>query len=150
MSTTEVAALIGAIGGPLAVAIPALFAWGQYRANSRVQRAQWLASLFEKFYEKDVYREVRGLIESANEDDFLSRVDDDPDIEQKWTDYLNFFEFLAYLQEIGELKRDDINAMFRYWIDSLGRPKFEGYMMKYGYENLVNLLERRDSGQAAK
>lgn len=146
MNATDIAAIIGSIAG-LLLAIPAFFALLQYRSNSRAQRAQWLVGLFERFYEKDSYREVRRHVE-WQEEEVRSKISEDPDFEQKWTDYLNFFEFIAYLEGIGELKSQDVDAMFRYWIDDLRR--FDGYLREFGYENLVQLLRRHSSERVTK
>jgi len=143
----DVFTIVGGVATAVLV-VPAAFAVLQYFRNSRRQRAQWLADLFERFYEGEAYREVRRHVEWVDENTLRSALSDDPDLEQKWTDYLNFFEFIAYLQKVGELKSEDVDAMFRYWIDQL-RP-FQGHLAEYGYENLVQLLRERTSEGATK
>lgn len=34
-----------------------------YRKNAKLERAKWLNMLFEKFYEKEMYKEIRLLID---------------------------------------------------------------------------------------
>jgi len=60
-----------------------------------------------------------------------------------FTDYLNFFEFIARLKEIGQLTSDDIDATFNYYLILLTRarnPEIRQYLKKEGFENLDKLL----------
>jgi hypothetical protein len=137
---TEIAAVIGAVAG-LILALSALPALYQYRINYRAQRARWISDLSRRFYEGDGFKEIRRLVEPSEKSEFLAAIDEDPDLEQKWTDYLNFFELIAYLEDIGELNDRDVDAMFRYWLDALS--KYHDYLQLYHYGNLVELLKKR-------
>jgi hypothetical protein len=56
----DVATAIGALGTPLVAAVAAFFAIRTYSENSRLERARWLASLYERFYEKDHLKKSQG------------------------------------------------------------------------------------------
>lgn len=150
MNLDDAADIFTIVAGVASVvlALSVVAAFMQYTRGLKVQRAQWLVDLFEKFYEKDAYREVRRYVDWTEQSSVRAAMSEDPDFEQKCTDYFNFFELIAYLEQIGELKREDVDAMFRYWIDQL-RP-FQGYLAEYGYENLVQLLRERTSEGATK
>src|SRR5207237_7537449 len=53
------AKIASTIGGLIAVFL-AIFV---YNRNSRVRRAEWLASLYEKFYEKPELRDIREILD---------------------------------------------------------------------------------------
>jgi hypothetical protein len=40
-----------------------------------------------------------------------------------WTDYPNFFEFMAYLQTSKQLSRRDVQALFGYYLECLKRHR---------------------------
>ena len=143
----DIFTIVGAVAA-VVLALSVVAAFMQYTRGLKVQRAQWLVDLFGRFYERGAYQEVRGLIEGSEKGQLLSAANDDPDLEQKLTDYLNFFELVAYLEGIGELKRQDVDAMFKYWIDNLGT--LQPYLKKYDYENLVQLLGRRGLSEERK
>ncbi len=112
------------------VLITACLAYKEYQRNVRTQRAQWLLSLFERFYETDRYRDARrpGYHIIKDEDDQEGR--------QKWADYLNFFEFIAYLERDGHLRHRDVEAMFDYWLKQLDLPEIREQLLSEGFENL--------------
>ena len=60
-----------------------------------------------------------------------------------WTDYLNFFEFMAYLQSSKQLSRRDVDALFSYYLGCLKKhPEAAAYIRNpaKGYENLRKQL----------
>jgi len=63
------------------------------------------------------------------------------DLFDDFTDYLNFFEYIAYLQERGQLDQRDVDAMFDYYLRSLKRhPEICEYAGQNGFERLKSLL----------
>jgi len=60
----DVATIIGALATPLIAAIAAFFGIRTYAKNSHLERARWLASLYEKFYERDHLKRVREVLDS--------------------------------------------------------------------------------------
>ena len=39
--------------------------------------------------------------------------------EARFTDYLNFFEFMAYLNECDQLSQKDVRALFHYYLRAI-------------------------------
>jgi hypothetical protein len=100
----DIATIVGALA--------ALFAIYVYFRNSRLERACWLGSLYEKFYERNNLKEVSEVLDCDT--------GDSPEINklvnegsQRFTDYLNFFEFVAVLGKSGQLKQYEIENLFR-------------------------------------
>jgi hypothetical protein len=61
------------------------------------------------------------------------------------TDYLNFFEFMAYLENCGQLSRSDVAALFDYYLRLLSKHKdVREYVVegRNGYDYLKKLLPR--------
>jgi hypothetical protein len=99
-------------------AVAALSSLVVYRANSRRERAKWLANLYEKFYEQASLKAVRNLLdEEAPDSAAVRKLVDDED--PGFTDYLNFFEFMGYLRNSGQLSRRDVTALFDYYLGCL-------------------------------
>lgn len=134
-----IAPVFTTIGGIVA----AFWALLVYRSNARVRRAEWLGSLYEKFYEKnDSLKDIR---EKLDCDDGHS-----PDIEtleklgSGFTDYLNFFEFVALLEKSGQLSTIEIEDLFAYYLDCLERcGPVRRYIPEKGYDQLDRLLLKR-------
>jgi gamma-glutamylcyclotransferase (GGCT)/AIG2-like uncharacterized protein YtfP len=81
-----------------------------------------LGSLYEKFYQKDDFKPVREILDCD--------ADDSPEIRRliseeppEFTDYLNFFEFVAVLGKSRQLKPDEIEDLFRYYLDCLEKNR---------------------------
>lgn len=127
----------------IVAALAALFAIYVYFKNSRLERARWLASLYEKFYEKDQLKGVRQILDSADRDgsEINKLVTDES---PEFTDYLNFFEFVAVLEKSGQLKSNEIEGLFHYYLDCLEKsPKIREYLATKGYEHLDQYLRAR-------
>jgi hypothetical protein len=112
-----------------------------YRSNSRRERARWAESLYSRFYEKEELKRVRDLLDCTAGDPQVAQL---VTVESSaWTDYLNFFEFVAYLQSSKQLSRKDVEALFSYYLGCLKRhPNVVGYIRnkEKGYEYLRRAL----------
>ena len=78
-----------------------------------LDRANWLSNLYSKFYEAADLKRIRNILDESTSDaqKVQEMVDhEDPD----FTDYLNFFEFMAYLEHRGQLSKSDVAALFDY------------------------------------
>lgn len=99
--------------------VAAVSAFLVYRSNSRRERARWAESLYSRFFERPGLKTVRDLLDSEAPDprvkDLVTKEGSD------WTDYLNFFEFVAYLQSQGQLLDRDVQALFGYYVECLKR-----------------------------
>lgn len=141
VSFKEVVEVISAIFLGAGVLIAAL----GYRHQAKTRRAEWLKTLFEKFYENDTYKEIRKRIETGaieKKVDLSSKV---TDIDEKLVDYLNFFEFIAVLKSDSQLSFKDISNMFDYYLKKLKTsPAIMSWINspEYGFEKLRNLLNK--------
>jgi hypothetical protein len=134
-SIKDLATIVGAVA--------ALWAIYVYLTNSRLRRAEWLASLYEKFYERPDLKEIREILDCEGNDsaDITKLVRDEP---SKFSDYLNFFEFVAVLQNSRQLKKAEIEDLFGYYLGCLENcPPVRNYIARKGYEQLDRLLRDR-------
>lgn len=99
-----------------AAAVSAVFV---YRNNSRRERARWVESLYSRFFEKSELKQVRDTLDCDSDNAEVSALvtEEGP----AWTDYLNFFELVAYLRESKQLAAEDVKALFEYYIGCLKR-----------------------------
>src|SRR6185312_4993919 len=101
--------------GALAAVIVAVV---NYRNQTRLKQAEWLKSLFEKFFENSTYKEVRvwldyGLLHTrlTAEDAGQRQLN-----EEKFTDFLNFFEFIGVLYSHRHLTLGQVYDVFDYYL----------------------------------
>jgi hypothetical protein len=121
-------------------AIPALWV---YYTNSRLRRAEWLASLYEKFYERPNLKDIREILdcEDGQSTGADNLVNEEP---AGFTDYLNFFEFVAVLRKSHQLTDEQIEDLFGYYLDCLESCNVvRTYIAKKGFEQLDKLLRER-------
>ena len=119
----------------------AIFAVRTYRKNSKLERARWAVQLYEKFYEAHQYTKVRDTLDcDADVESVQELVSQE---ESEFTDYLNFFELVAFLAYTHQLSRDDVLRLFQYYMSCLKR---HSVVMKYindrtkGFEQLRSFL----------
>jgi hypothetical protein len=128
-STREAIQILSSIAGIVA----AFWALWVYGNNSRRERARWAESLYTRFYEKPELKTIRDQLDCAAGDATVARLvtEETPAL----TDYLNFFEFVAYLQSSKQLSGKDVQALFGYYLDCLRRHK-----------DLVGYIRNKDKG----
>ena len=130
-------------------AIAAVSAYRVYRHNARLQRATWVSSLYTKFFEQPALKLVRDRIDCGADDPAIGEmVREEP---AELTDYLNFFEFVAYLYRVHQLTRDDVEALFGYYLACLKKHRtLHNYIQspEKGYEYLRSLLREDGRRQA--
>jgi hypothetical protein len=105
------AATISAVGTALAAGFAAFV----YRRNSALERARWASSLYEKLYEAIALKQMRDKLDCMNDSDSVNEIviREEPG----FTDYLNFFEFIAFLKTSKQLKDSEIEVLFGYYLD---------------------------------
>jgi hypothetical protein len=127
--------MVAIVGGLLAVRT--------YRQNQSLERSRWASSLYEKFYEKFDLKGVRRILDcSANAKEVEDFVKGEP---PELTDYLNFFEHVAYLVRQNQVRRSDAEAYFDYYFSCLKRhPSVLRYVQdkSNGYEYLAEFLKQ--------
>lgn len=126
-----------------------------FRNQLRLQKIRWLQELYSDFYSSDHYRQVRQRIDFADIDDLvllLDKSDSDPkslsqteraQVDQ-FTDYLNFFEWIAFLEKKGQFSLEDVNDLFKYYLVRLLQvdkgQRLRKYIKEHGYEQFHKLL----------
>lgn len=125
------------------VAVAALTFW----RSVKVRRAEWLSNLHGKFFEAESYKRIRRVLDSNDTDTELLRLQQDIESDQTtelveaFVDYLNFFEFVASLRKLRQLKTHEIAMLFDYYLRLLCRHAFaRSYVRKNGFEELESLL----------
>ena len=131
------AKIIGALGTGAGVLVAAI----NYLNQTKLKRAEWVKSLFEKFFESSVYKEVRGWLDYDELPGKLSGPNQREN-EEKFTDFLNFFEFIGVLYSRGQIKSDEVFEIFDYYLKKIkDDPNCQVWIGKYGFEKLKALLE---------
>src|ERR1700761_4957050 len=127
--------LIAGAGGLAAVIVAVV----NYRAQTRLKQAEWLKSLFEKFFENSTYKEVRVWLDYGHlhgrltvEDISLRELN-----EEKFTDFLNFFEFIGVLYSRKHLTGQQVYDVFDYYLKKIkSDPDCQEWISEYGFEKL--------------
>jgi len=140
----EVVYMVMATISATGTALAAGFAAFVYRRNSALERAKWASSLYEKFYEATTLKQMRDRLDCLNELDSVNEIviREEP----AFTDYLNFFEFIAFLKASRQLKDSEIEALFGYYLNCLKRhDRVKQYISnpENGYEGIAKLLVSR-------
>lgn len=135
-----IAATISALGTTLAAGFAAFV----FRRNSTLERAKWASGLYEKFYEAATLKQMRDRLDCSNDVDSVNEIviREEP----AFTDYLNFFEFIAFLKTSHQLMDSEIETLFGYYLDCLNRhDRVKQYISnpQNGYEGLASLLKSR-------
>jgi len=131
------AKIVGALATGLGVLVAAI----NYLNQTRLKRAEWVKSLFEKFFESSVYKEVRGWLDYDELPDKLSGPNQREN-EEKFTDFLNFFEFIGVLYSRRQIKLEEVYEIFDYYLKKIKvDPNCKVWIERYGFEKLKALLE---------
>lgn len=143
----------GALTLSLAAITAGFLALSDYRTRVLAEKSKWFLQLYEKLFEGGQFKDVRRKLDYGDTEEIKMLIlRDAQSLEfteaqqakfDAFTDYLNFFEFIARLKEIGQLTSDDINATFNYYLILLTRtrnPEIRQYLKKEGFENLDKLL----------
>lgn len=125
------------------------FALHTYRRSQRQRRAEWLDSLYTRFFEQPQYKRMRRLLDYETEPnltDLRTAIESGADTEasEELVDYLNFFEFLGSLEELGQISDSEASMLFEYYISRLNdRPFIVAFVKAQGFEQLAARLETR-------
>jgi len=137
---------VGAIAGAGTALYVAVLSIKGYRANKKLERGKWAQKLYESFYEKDIYKEIRRALDHDPSDQATVRLVLAPDRIDDFYDYLNFFEFVAFLWSSGHLTDMEVKALFGYYLGLLRNPILlaEIENPNWSYEYLAKLLKSSD------
>ncbi len=115
-----------------------------YKKNSKFERAKWASQLYESFYPKENLKSIRDKLDSTADSDEVKQLvaEEGPE----FTDYLNFFEFIAFLRTTGQLGDSEVEDLFGYYLNCLNRhADVRKYILdlKNGYEGVAKLIGKR-------
>lgn len=138
----DVATIVGALGTLTAV----LFAVKAYVNNAGLERAKWLERLYQRFFESQDLKKVRDLIDCGSDKASFTKVKSLVEEEgTDFTDYLNFFEFVAILEQNRQLTIDEVRDLFCYYLGCLdSNGEISAYIRdpSKGFEKLSRLLDK--------
>lgn len=142
--TLEIVSMIAGTFSAIGTVVAVGFAAVVYYRNSAFERAKWASALYEKFYEETTLKQLRDRLDCLRDSDSVNEIviREEP----AFTDYLNFFEFIAFLKSSKQLKDSEIEALFGYYLDCLNRhDRVKQYVSnpENGYEGLAKLLTSR-------
>ncbi|HEX8844263.1 MAG TPA: hypothetical protein VF791_06450 [Pyrinomonadaceae bacterium] len=129
-------------------AIAAIIAAIVYRRNSRLERARWASNLYEKFYEGDRYKKIRDLLDvnckPTEGCQACGLANESHPLNMEFSDYLNFFELISFLEKSKQVKSQDVEDLFCYYLNCLEKHQLiRDYIKDRGYEQLYRFLKRR-------
>ncbi|MGH7718544.1 MAG: hypothetical protein ACREON_06845 [Gemmatimonadaceae bacterium] len=145
MDWSILAEIIKVLAGIVAV-FGAPLAYVTYRRSVRTKRAEWLVSLHEKFFETDRYAQIRRILDYRPEPEYAELVRavavgaHHPLVDELYR-YLNFFELLASLRQLGQISDEEIVGLFDYDLRLLKHhPFILETLVPQGFERLSELL----------
>jgi hypothetical protein len=116
-----------------------------YRNQVRIKRAELLKSLYEKFFENSMYKEVRVWLDYGHLHDRLTITDQvQREVnEEKFTDFLNFFEFIGVLYTSNQLTFRLVFEVFDYYLKKIKEDAdCQAWINEYGFERLKTMLNK--------
>ena len=109
--------------------------------------AEFLVQLHKAFFIEEKYQPIRRVLDSGDEgvgSELAKLIDEDS---EELIDFLNFFEFNAYLAKCGNISKHDLNAVLGYYFKLLKRrAALRSYIMapENSFEHLKALLVKSD------
>jgi len=137
-----IASLVAIVGLPIT--------YLTYRRGERTRRADLLISLHVRFFETELFSRVRRVLDYRQEPDYTRLVDAVASeayhpLADELFRYLNFFELLASLQSLKQLRRAEILKLFEYDLSLIKeRPFVMAALPTQGFEQLLNLLKSNE------
>ncbi len=140
--------VIASVVTALSFIVASVIALISLRINNRLRRTDLLNNLFEKFFYDSKYAEIRKKIDySGKHKDLMKQLEDaladrnNEVLEEKCVDFFNFFEFIAVLWKLKQLKIIEIKYMFEYYVKMLDNNiHTRKYLEDNGFENLLDLI----------
>ena len=126
-------------------AVSAAFAALTYRRNANTKRAEFLLQLHKAFFVDPTYKPIRDLLDNPNESDAEKLRKHIQEETAELTDFLNFFELIAYFESCKTLRRHDVDALLSYYLHLI---KTNGPLSSYiskdqtSFEYLNKVIER--------
>jgi hypothetical protein len=152
---------VGTVTLAFAAFFTGMHAITEYKNRTESEQVRWVMQLFAQFFQDHRYHFIRQKIDYDDMEDIAPLMErdlkrdgdfsqEDRDLLDKFTDFLNFFEMIAYLIERRQLASKDINQIFDYYLRRMTRIHRAGALLEYlkqtGFENLYGLLLRYGRG----
>ncbi len=128
----------------LITAATAFFAVRTFQTNARTRRADVLSNLHKSFFVEASYKDMRSKLDDDSDGGEQKRQRLVQDEEPEFTDFLNYFEFVAYLWYSKNLSLSDVDALLGYYLSLLCKSaSIRKYIRdeKHGFEHLNHLLD---------
>jgi hypothetical protein len=134
-----------------AVLVGGIWAFYNFHKSKRTEAARWLQSLYKDFYFENQFKEIRSCLEYCYQEivePVLKRRIDTPDLPVDQADakiltdldsFLNYLEYISYLELHNHLRTRDRKAIFNYWFEYIKNPKhyyLQQYIIKYQFRQL--------------
>ena len=119
-----------------------------YRRNAKTKRAEFLTSLHKSFFVEETYKRVREVLDDDSPAAETAREKMVAEQPAAFTDFLNFFELIAYFRTLGAYTEGDVKALLGYYLRLLKRSKcVYRYICdrRNDFEHLQALLARLES-----
>ena len=134
----SLALLGGTLGGGFSIYI-----WWR---TAKTRRAEWLYSLYAKFFEDGYYKKIRLVLDYRPPEELALlykglEEGSYPELCEQLVDYLNFFEFIAGLWTMRQLTIQEIRMLFEYYLKLLpSHTPVMHFIETQGFENLCRLV----------
>lgn len=114
----------------------------QYKRNSQRERSRWLFDQYQRFYSNPILKEMATRIDWG--ETHFTKDESQRALWGRLDEYLNFFEFIAYLKKTRQLRTEEIKYMFDYPLQQIATDKnVANYFSRkgYSYAGLAGLLQ---------
>jgi len=116
-----------------------------HRFDANTNRSEFLLQLHRVFFFDETYRPIRRLLDDSGDHTREQLQTAIREESQELTDFLNFFELVAYFEANDTLRSNDVQALLGYYLDLL---KADSEVLHYvtsdgkSFEYLSGLLGR--------
>lgn len=139
----------------LAALLAGLFGLFRYLRSERMRQTDGVRELFRMFFEAERYRRIRFVLATPSSPEYAAlKVELETEgmpkaLEGELIDLLNFFEFVTGLTRRGLLARDDVDWMFKPFIDRVAKTDFlRAYVLKNEFEELAGICRKAGKRRA--
>ena len=125
--------------------VSAIVALSVYWKNAITRRVEFLYDLHTSFFVNETYKAVRKVLDDSSEKAAARRAAFVRDEPEQFTDFLNFFELVAYLEQRRNLSLKDVEALLGYYLTLFEQHSdVRSYVRnpKNGFEQLNGLLDK--------
>jgi len=154
---TAIGTLFSGIGNLIiAIGIISGVLWGiyTYKRNCRAESARWLYDSYKDFFFQRRFSKICDLIEyhykEKVEGVLRKRVEGTGDINNEDIKllrdldcFLNYFDFIIYLENEGHFNKEELRTLFNYWLELMKKSDYEilqNYIKKFGFKRIQSVI----------